>query len=425
MNMTAMNIRLRSAKDLYSDALFARADLIREQGLNATVQKETKSLQGHGFFDGFAGLCNASKTNLYSEKKLATLFNTLATSSGVIALNTFSPVAASSTNDLHEQQDNLIIEPKHRMLGAGRFEMTAVTIDAENFRYHIPLLGFDDDILETSALHPDAPLIHSLSALMSASNHDYIHQLTDPSSYVGHKKKPLLQWREERLLGGDSVHSYENWHILAHAKILQTYREASGFDRVEVLAQSFLNELEGYSRDIAKSGLSAQKQHDVVDYFGLVGAQALMAVMPLDDPRLTSYLERLEKIDPQPNRVWDDIKRLEFLNLAPEASQEATRNAINKITPSDKDLNAALSHYKEIGNAVQTRENGDLGYLNLKRLQLAASNPKTAHVHSPDIPSALEKVFSLKTDLSKANKAVELSLRPLVDTLYTIRNLPA
>jgi hypothetical protein len=285
--------------------------------------------------------------------------------------------------------------------------------DKENsYRMQIPILMLDARIIKNAGLLPDQPIIKNLVELSDVTNHDHIHQFSHSSLYtrLARGGRSIDKWREYHVHGGmdhSDARSYENWHILAHAKLLE--QEGEGIN-LEDQVEAFISSLESYADELIQENIETKKTHEIIDYLGTVGAASIMKVMGLGDPRLTKYLERLKKIDPTPEEVLSDIKSLKLLDLSATATKDETLKAVNNICPDNKNLRSALKNFKKAGEIIKTKEDSNLDYLNIKRFQLACLNPSVANVYSPT------RTWGTGT-IKKAHEVIERSLEKLPDAL--------
>jgi hypothetical protein len=167
----------------------------------------------------------------------------------------------------------------------------------------LPVFLIDDRAL--AALEPEkaGPLMAAFKTVFNFQNHDALHHFTSAmvTDIIAHAfeskdETPFEDWRETMYQYG----SYEDWAHATHEHILLEGAPQQ-LKAIENAVTTYFAELPE-----AVTGNTAQERRAYIDYFGTLMLQTLARVFPLNHPMVTHGLSCLEKIDPMPERAYDD-----------------------------------------------------------------------------------------------------------------------
>lgn len=194
-----------------------------------------------------------------------------------------------------------------RSLRIGRFDSWQKRNDIEeshivdNISYHHPFLGIDTRSAELASIA--APhLLTQLAALNDIVSHDYIHHFSTVAHVdrLGIETINFDDWNSS-FGKNNTISGKECWHVLAHKNILDEMHPDGATNYLHQYGMRYLDTLNAFTDSLMHDkNAQIDEIHSVTEYLGLCGVLTYMRVGSINTPEMTSYLERLEEIDPQP-----------------------------------------------------------------------------------------------------------------------------
>ncbi|MEZ0224430.1 MAG: hypothetical protein ACAH83_07755 [Alphaproteobacteria bacterium] len=276
----------------------------------------------------------------------------------------------------------------------------------------------------TSALHSEAePVVRGLQSVMTLVNHDMLHHLT--STYIGGNTAfkpedmrrwsyvdPVKEWARTipRVSEGEA---YEEWAQMGQEKVLLAPGNEALVEEVRVKVDQFMNGLERVrDRILREAGDPPPPEelrlaHDVVDYFGTTMAHALTRVFPLNHDIMQYCLDRMERLDPAPGATLLECTKM---MAYPANVKDGSREELLSVLRSSGRVRSGtvsqiVKSYRDLGCDVYPSDDSQMGYKNIKMLQLIQLGGLQSHIPAIDdlgLTSIRENMARLTLSMVKA-----------------------
>ena len=293
--------------------------------------------------------------------------------------------------------------------------------DDKNGSTAIPVLALNTGLMLDIEPYNSAAMLKALQTVATSSNHDMQHHYTSTilnpriAQTVEDKRLPspdfnVKDWSDlyfNHAEKDSDPRSYESWLMLNHARVRRLMEEGPEGEALKKACDDCLAELRRIGEEMTAS-LSAQKAHEVVDYFGTMMLFSMARSMPLNHPLMEYAIRGLQQADPMPEATAD--AKDDIVDRVQNHKAEKKREFIKE----------SLANYKAHGFDLLPEEHD---YVSLKKLQLLMIEPWVIHVMSPsrpdtDLATAQERVSEVNRDMITSSAMT--SWFNAVDGLHTI-----
>lgn len=255
-----------------------------------------------------------------------------------------------------------------------------------------PVLTLDDRMMAAIARFQPQKMLSSLQNIVTASNHDPVHQLVkaqSPNSEIvtNVSRSNVISMIDEEIENyvgrykGDEPLGYESWAIATHAATWATMMDKPEGEELRSSIDTYFDELGRMATAMqSDSSLSDEDRHNIIDYYSTAAGFALVRLVPVNDPLMTHTISRMESIDPLPGAI---------IESQPHPSTEA---------------DIVIGLYEAAGVHFTDRDQQPLSYTTAKQLRLIEMLPDVTQMHAPappgsDIDRARSRVNSMDRSL--------------------------
>ncbi|MDD9901506.1 MAG: hypothetical protein OXT65_11040 [Alphaproteobacteria bacterium] len=370
----------------------------------------------------FKGKKFEREQELASPDSLKSMFRDVAQYTGNTILSelVMMPMGALNEPGLKQEEDTYfdsVIEYKDSKFALGFLQVFEKNEHGrKKSSTSVPVLAFDNKMMETLSQHKPEKLLEAMQLLASAGNHDMQHHYTntilnpniaqrfhnaDEHTLGKAIDDSVFQWGRKNfsLVEDENPHSYESWLMLNHARIRDQIDEGPEGDKLREASDTFFEELERIGQEIASSK-NAHTAHKVVDYFGTATIFMMGRFKPLNHPMVTDAIDRLQKADPQ----TDLSERI--INAQPDSSSFSAK--LDASFPGH-----VQAECERITDSLQPNADKN-GYSYLKTLDIVSLSPWIAQIMAPQennmyTASVRENIGSVHRDMLNAVSALTLS----------------
>ncbi len=261
------------------------------------------------------------------------------------------------------------INPHHNPLFGGQMKRTVSSVS-------FPIMTLDDGMLRDISGHNPALMITALQDIVTAANHDPVHQLVkalSPNSEIvesiaGSDVTAELDKAVRTYVGthGDNHPlGYESWAIATHAATWRAMRETPAGEELQQSIDTYFDELQRISNELGNDpSVTDERRQTIVDYYSTAAGYALVRLMPVNDPLLLHTMDRMEAVAPLPETVINAPRKAE-----PEAQ-------------------AVIGLYQDSGISFFDENQRPLSYTAAKQLQLIEMLPDVTRMNAPAAPGS-------------------------------------
>lgn len=240
------------------------------------------------------------------------LFNQVAQDSNNIVLSEFSIIPTELMNHpeitaLMKQGQLDTYLPDKSM---GQFPITMgflqISNPDERCSTSIPVLSLPQKLCDLLSPVDAKPLLEHLRLILTDSNHDMLHHLTN--SYLNQRisktgtpppyAKPMIDYFRRNTEPGDTnPKGYEGWAVMSH---ILTWRERTktGDDAsLQDHVNGFYQALRNVDTALENTGMAQNKRRDITHYFSMLCQFSLMRFQALNSPIMQSAIEQGRTLD--------------------------------------------------------------------------------------------------------------------------------
>jgi hypothetical protein len=283
-----------------------------------------------------------------------------------------------------------------------------------------PTLMIDNEMMADIAAHQPEQLLRDLQAVTTFVNHDMLHHFTSPAinakianKYVPAADTPINEWFRSLPIGG----LYEEWAQIGQEKILLSPENAAQVEDVCKKLDHYFDELKRIGEEIREESYmgDAQDAHNIVDFFGMMMAHVLTRIFPLNHPVMAHCLDCLQQADPAPENALADCARMaedwqdeyqsydrgQLLKFIRKAIED-TGSDVEELIGSKK-LSDIIQSYKNLSCDILPDNDSEVGYKNIKLLQLIRLSGEDIHPHTPQASYDTISIIQKAADMVSLN----------------------
>lgn len=261
------------------------------------------------------------------------------------------------------------INPYHNQVFGGQMKRTVSSVS-------FPIMTLDDGMLRSTSGHNPARMMTALQDIVTAANHDPVHQLIkalSPNSEIvesiaGSDVTAELDKAVRAYVG---MHSdshplgYESWAIATHAATWRAMRDTPAGEDLKQSIDTYFDELQRISHALGDDpSMTDERRQTIVDYYSTAVGYALVRLMPVNDPLMLHTLERMESVAPLPETVVNAPRKTE-----PEAQ-------------------AVINLYQDSSVSFFDENQRPQSYTAAKQLQLIEMLPDVTQMNAPAAPGS-------------------------------------